>query len=37
MHEVIAKGILSNNNGIPTVVWLSSILPYINDTEENIR
>lgn len=24
------------DNGIPTVVWLSPILPYINDTEENI-
>ena len=23
--------------GIPTVVWLSPLLPYINDTEENIR
>lgn len=23
--------------GIPTVVWLSPILPFINDTEENIR
>ena len=23
--------------GIPTIVWLSPILPYINDTEENIR
>ncbi len=23
--------------GIPTVVWLSPVLPYINDTEENIR
>lgn len=23
--------------GIPTVVWMSPILPYINDTEENIR
>lgn len=23
--------------GIPTVVWLSPILPYINDTEENLR
>jgi len=22
--------------GIPTVVWLSPILPYINDTEENV-
>ena len=24
------------DNGIPTVVWLDPILPYINDTEENI-
>ncbi len=24
-------------NGIPTVVWLSPILPYINDTRENIE
>ncbi len=24
-------------NGIPTVVWLSPILPFINDTEENIE
>lgn len=23
--------------GIPTVVWLSPILPFINDTEENLR
>ena len=23
--------------GIPTVVWLSPILPFINDTEENVR
>lgn len=23
-------------NGIPTVVWLSPILPFLNDTEENI-
>jgi DNA repair photolyase len=23
--------------GIPTVVWLSPFLPFINDTEENIR
>jgi len=23
--------------GIPTVVWISPILPYINDSEENIR
>ncbi len=23
--------------GIPTIVWLCPILPYINDTEENIR
>lgn len=25
------------DNGIPTVVWLSPILPFINDTEENIK
>ena len=25
------------DNGIPTVVWLDPILPYINDTEENLR
>lgn len=24
-------------NGIPTVVWLSPILPFLNDTEENVR
>jgi len=23
--------------GIPTVVWFSPLLPYINDTEENVR
>jgi DNA repair photolyase len=26
-----------HDNGIPTVVWLSPILPWINDTEENLR
>ncbi|MBR5504014.1 MAG: radical SAM protein [Methanobrevibacter sp.] len=26
-----------NDNGIPTIVWLCPILPYINDTEENIN
>ena len=26
-----------NENGIPTVVWLCPILPFINDTEENIN
>jgi len=25
------------DNGIPTVVWLCPILPYINDSEDNIR
>jgi len=25
------------DNGIPTMVWLSPILPFINDTEENLR
>ncbi len=24
-------------NGIPTVVWLSPILPFVNDTEENLQ
>lgn len=28
---------IMRDNGIPTVVWLSPILPYINDSEENIR
>jgi DNA repair photolyase len=26
-----------SDHGIPTVVWLSPILPFINDTEENLR
>ena len=25
------------DNGIPTVVWLCPVLPFINDTEENLR
>jgi DNA repair photolyase len=25
------------DNGIPTVVWLSPILPFINDTKENLE
>lgn len=25
------------DHGIPTVVWISPILPYLNDTEENLR
>ncbi len=28
---------IMRDKGIPTVVWLDPILPYINDTEENIR
>ena len=32
--EVLKK---LSDAGIPTVVWLSPILPYINDTEENIN
>lgn len=28
---------IMRDNGIPTVVWLCPILPYINDTEENIN
>ncbi len=31
--EVLEK---MHENGIPTVVWLTPILPFINDTEENI-
>lgn len=26
-----------NKRGIPTVVWFCPLLPYINDTEENVR
>lgn len=26
-----------HENGIPTIVWLTPILPFINDTEENIE
>lgn len=26
-----------HDNGIPTVVWLGPILPFINDTEDNLR
>lgn len=32
--EVLKK---LNEAGVPTVVWLCPILPFINDTEENIR
>lgn len=28
---------IMKENGIPTVVWLSPILPYINDTQENLQ
>lgn len=28
---------IMRENGIPTVVWLDPILPFINDTEENIK
>ena len=28
---------IMKENGIPTVVWLSPILPYINDTRDNIE
>ena len=33
-HEVL---LTMRENGIPTVVWLCPVLPYINDTEENLR
>ena len=32
--EVLEK---MKEKGIPTVVWLTPILPFINDTEENVR
>lgn len=28
---------IMRDNNIPTIVWMSPILPFINDTEENIR
>jgi len=28
---------IMSDNGIPTVVWLCPILPYINDTQENLQ
>ena len=28
---------IMRDNGIPTVVWLSPVLPFINDNEENLR
>ena len=33
-YEVLKE---CQRRGIPTVVWLCPILPYINDTEENLR
>ena len=27
---------IMHDNGIPTIVWLSPILPFLNDTEENV-
>jgi len=28
---------IMRDNGIPTIVWLSPLLPFINDTEDNLR
>lgn len=28
---------MRDEEGIPTLVWLTPLLPYINDTEENVR
>lgn len=36
IERVNALNIFGNEN-IPTVVWLGPILPFINDTEENLR
>ncbi len=35
--ERVAALKVFRDNGIPTVVWLDPILPFINDTEENIN
>ena len=35
--ERVAVLELMHNAGIPTVVWICPILPFINDTEENLR
>ena len=36
-HEAARRGTRgAARRGIPTVVWLSPVLPFINDTEENI-
>ena len=36
-HERFEVLEIMRDNGIPTVVWLCPILPFINDTEENLR
>jgi len=36
LERVNALKILNDNN-IPTIVWMTPILPFINDTEENIK
>lgn len=36
-YEIFRALEILHDNGIPTVVWLCPILPFINDTEENIR
>lgn len=28
---------IMRDEGIPTICWMTPILPFINDTEENIR
>ena len=36
-HERFEALLALQKAGIPTVVWLSPILPFLNDTEENLR
>jgi len=36
-HERYEVLQIMKENGIPTVVWFDPVLPWINDTEENIR
>jgi len=36
-HERVKVLNIMQEEGIPTVVWMSPLLPFINDTEENVR
>lgn len=36
-HERVKVLNIMRDVGIPTVVWLGPVLPFINDTEDNLR